>query len=105
MKAITDRQMEVLVFWRRYMATYHCSPTRRDLCEFMGILSPQGSDRHLDALERKGFLVPIIAGNGNHRGYRLTEVGLAVTEAADLAPLPPPSAVNPRQRKRTTSET
>lgn len=88
---VTGRQLAVLTYLRRYIATYRCSPAIREVSSFFGLTSAQGGARHLQALLRKGMTVPLVGGNGRPRGYQLTVAGLAATEDQDLQPLPPPA--------------
>ena len=96
LRPVTGRQLEVLVYLRSYISAYRCSPVVREVCAFFGIGSPQGAQRHLQVLVRKGMTIP--TGHGQSRGYQLTAAGLAATEGRELAPLPGP---NLRQCRRT----
>lgn len=53
---LTDRQRQALEFIRKYIRQCGYGPTVRELAEGMGIHSPNGVMRHLNALERKGFI-------------------------------------------------
>ena len=75
MRIATHRQLQVLDYLAVYAARYHCPPTFREVSDHFGFKSAQAAYRHLTALTQKGYLVPIIAGNGVHRGYRLSELG------------------------------
>ncbi len=97
---VTGRQLEVLVYLRRYIATFRCSPVVREVCSFFQIASPQGAQRHLQVLVRKGMTVPLVAGNGCSRGYELTAAGLAATDDCELTPLPPTGVKEARSRRR-----
>lgn len=103
MNAITLRQVQVLDYLDRYSREFYCSPTFREVAQAFGWRSPQGSLRHLEALTRKGYLLRIIAGNGCHRGYRLSVSGeqalmLAVGHIEQVALRPGGSATSHRAR-------
>lgn len=53
---LTDRQMEVLGFIRESIETKGYPPTLRDICGRLRINGPANARKHLDALERKGFI-------------------------------------------------
>lgn len=72
---VTGRQLQVLAFYRDYLALYHCPPVVREVCQYFSIASTQGAMRHLQALVRKGMLVPAPA-----RGYAITEAGRIATD-------------------------
>ncbi len=57
MEELTDRQREILRFITRATEERGFPPTIREIGEEMGILSTNGVNDHLKALERKGFLV------------------------------------------------
>lgn len=67
--ALTERQGEVLVFIAWHLEHEGVPPTLREIAGFLGI----GSNDHLDALVRKGYLerTPL-----RSRGLRLTALGL-----------------------------
>lgn len=54
---LTDRQSEILDYMRAVQAQYGGPPTIREIMAEFGIESPQGVMCHLNALERKGYLV------------------------------------------------
>lgn len=83
-RGVTGRQLAVLTYLRRYIATHQCSPVIGEVCQFLGTISPQCGARYLQALLRKGMTRPLLAGSG----YQLTPAGLAATEDQDLLPLP-----------------
>lgn len=70
MSDLTHKQLEVLVFIRRFMDSNGLPPTRGEIAEGLGLKNRQGIDQHLRALESKGVieLVP-----GISRGIRLRE--------------------------------
>ena len=57
MKALTDRQQEILDFISTSITDRGYPPTIREIGVRMGIRSTNGVNDHLKALERKGFLV------------------------------------------------
>ena len=70
MPDLTHKQLEVLAFIRRFMASDGLPPTRGEIAEGLGLKNRQGIDQHLRALESKGAieLVP-----GISRGIRVRE--------------------------------
>ncbi|MDY6945847.1 MAG: transcriptional repressor LexA [Pseudomonadota bacterium] len=70
MPDLTRKQLEVLAFIRRFMASDGLPPTRGEIAEGLGLRNRQGIDQHLRALQSKGALelVP-----GISRGIRLRE--------------------------------
>lgn len=85
----TPRQLQILRFVNDYSSRHHCSPTFRELAQHFGFRSPQAAVRHLESLSKKGYLNKIVAGNGRHRGYRLTEFGLEQLNAMKIPGNPP----------------
>ena len=71
MIAITERQQMVLDFITRFTQTHGYSPTVRDIAAHLGVSSPSGVNRHLEALEKKGWLKK----TGASRGIVLTSHG------------------------------
>lgn len=55
-KELTDRQEEILVFIKEFLAQNGYPPTLRQIGKQFGISSTFGVKRHLDALEKKGYL-------------------------------------------------
>jgi repressor LexA len=56
MEQLTERQREVLEFIARTIEERGYPPSLREICEEMGISSTRGALRHLQALERKGYI-------------------------------------------------
>lgn len=54
--ALTDRQLEVLEFLRRYQRENCMPPTMREICLEFGFTSTNAAFEHLSALERKGHV-------------------------------------------------
>lgn len=68
---LTARQQKVLDFISRYSQTHGYSPTLRDIAAHLGVISNFGVNRHLDALEKKGWITQ----SGSSRGIVLTRQG------------------------------
>ncbi|MBS2040623.1 hypothetical protein JST97_36895 [bacterium] len=86
---MTGRQLEVLSYYRRYLTAHHCAPVLREVCQYFGISSTHGALRHLQALVRKGMLMPVTGTGGRVRGYTLTEAGRLATDPLTMGDLPP----------------
>lgn len=56
MNKLTKRQEEVLGFLKEYHRGAGFPPSLREICARFGIKGPQNAAKHLDALERKGFI-------------------------------------------------
>ncbi len=65
MVPLTVRQREVLSFILTYRSDRGVSPTLREIAEHFGFASPAGAQKHVVALEEKGYL---IRPKGRHRG-------------------------------------
>ncbi len=55
MKAITDRQSQILRFIRGFISQHHFPPTMREISEHFSF-SVKGAYDHVKALEKKGYL-------------------------------------------------
>lgn len=55
-KGLTKRQESVLVFLREFISVRGYAPSLREICAKFGIKSPKNAKKHLEALEKKGFL-------------------------------------------------
>jgi len=53
---LTVRQESVLDFLKTFFAERGYAPSLREICAFFGIKSPKNATKHLDALERKGYI-------------------------------------------------
>lgn len=53
---LTARQNKILDFLREFIEESGYPPSLRDICAHFGIKGPQNAAKHLDALERKGFI-------------------------------------------------
>lgn len=56
MRALTDRQREVLRFIVGYYEAHGVPPSIRDIREALGVRSTNGVNDHLKAIGRKGYL-------------------------------------------------
>ncbi|OUW03230.1 MAG: repressor LexA [Betaproteobacteria bacterium TMED156] len=56
MRALTDRQKEILKMVSRYVKKMGFPPTRIEICEALGFKSPNAAEEHLKALEKKGAI-------------------------------------------------
>jgi len=56
MNPLTDRQREALDFLRNYVAEHGFPPTLREIAAQLRITGTLGAMRHLEALEKKGYL-------------------------------------------------
>lgn len=68
---LTVRQQKVLDFISNFAQTHGYSPTLRDIAAHLGVSSTFGVNRHLDALEKKGWITK----SGTARGIVLTAQG------------------------------
>jgi repressor LexA len=66
---LTDRQKEVFDFLRSFQAEHGWMPSLREIAVELGVSSLNGVAGHLDALERKGWIVR----GGGARTIRLLE--------------------------------
>ncbi len=71
MENLTDRQKQVLDFITDYLEIHGYPPALRDIAAHLGINGTFGVMKHLDALEKKGYLR---RGSGNSRGIALVHV-------------------------------
>ncbi len=53
---LTERQRDVLGFIKDYIAGSGYPPSLRDICARFGIKGPKNAAKHLEALEKKGFI-------------------------------------------------
>jgi len=68
---LTDRQQQILDCITHFVRTHGFAPTVRDIGAHLGMASTNGVSRHLDALEKKGWLKK----SGTSRGIVLTTQG------------------------------
>ncbi|MBI5588243.1 MAG: repressor LexA [Deltaproteobacteria bacterium] len=55
-KELTVRQREILGFIKDYIGDRGYPPSLREICGHFGIKGPKNAGKHLDALEKKGFI-------------------------------------------------
>ena len=55
-KGLTKRQSEVLEFLKSYIEEHGYGPSLRDICAFLSINGPNNARKHLDSLEKKGYI-------------------------------------------------
>lgn len=55
-KDLTIRQRDVLGFIKDYIAASGYPPSLREICARFGIKGPKNAGKHLEALEKKGFI-------------------------------------------------
>jgi repressor LexA len=73
-RPLTDRQAQVLRYITDYLTDHGYPPTQREIMKRFKIKSTKGVDRHLEALEKKGYLTR------TRKGARALEVhGLSQT--------------------------
>ncbi len=80
MRELTPRQEEVLDFVLEKLERSGYPPSVREICEALGMSSTRGAQRHLEALERKGFI-------SRAPGARAIQVRGGLREAAAYLPL------------------
>jgi len=80
MEELTDRQEEVLSYILRMLEQQGYPPSVREICDAFGFSSTRGALRHLEALERKGFI-------SRAPGARAIQVRDTLREAATYLPL------------------
>ncbi len=80
MHELTPRQEEVLGFVLEKLERSGYPPSVREICEALGISSTRGAQRHLEALERKGFI-------SRAPGARAIQVRGGLRETAAYLPL------------------
>ncbi len=68
-KTITEKQEKVLTFIRDYYLEKGVAPTLLELQEYLGISTKRGVVSHLEALEKKGFIIR----TGGVRGIRIQQ--------------------------------
>jgi repressor LexA len=55
-KELTDRQLEILQFIQQFISETGYPPTLREIGKQFGMASTYGVQRHIEALEKKGYL-------------------------------------------------
>lgn len=78
MKSLTDKQKQILEYIKSSIRERGYPPSVREICKHFNIQSPQGAQRHLIALEKKGYV---------KRDARLAR-SLQITDQGDTAEPP-----------------
>jgi repressor LexA len=83
---LTERQREILEYIEKFIKLNGYPPSIRDICRDFNISSPRGAAKHLEALEKKGY----IERTGVSRGIRVIRdaSGGSVTLENDVVMLP-----------------
>ena len=84
MKKLTDRQQEILDFIVEEIQRQGYPPTLREISTQFGISSTQGVRRHIDALEKKGYIVR----DAGARRISVSSEILDLTNSADIVSIP-----------------
>lgn len=92
MSALTHRQQAIYDYVRERIARDGLPPTWAEIARAFGFRQTRAAQKHLQALEAKGYLALL---PGKARGIRLT--GLDMPAASDVAGTPVPSAVRTPQ--------
>lgn len=79
---LTDRQRQILEFMGSYISEKGYPPTLRDICAYFDIASVNGVKKHLDALQKKGF---ISVDNNKSRGIILNREEQNNAEPEEIA--------------------
>ena len=53
---LTGKQQLILDFIKKYIKKRGYPPSLRDICDFIGIKAPKNAAKHLEALEKKGYI-------------------------------------------------
>lgn len=56
MKDLTEKQQQILEFIKEYVNNFNYPPTYREIGKYFNISSTNGVKRHVDALQKKGYL-------------------------------------------------
>lgn len=80
-KNLTDRQQEILSFLQQFLEANGYPPTLREIGKHFNISSTFGVKRHLEALEKKGYLN--VMSNAS-RGISITRDELSQTESSKI---------------------
>ena len=76
MNELTERQAKVLRFIERHQGRYGYPPSMREIAGHIGAKWSHGVERHLQALEKKGYIKRDAV---KSRGIQLTQVNAGVT--------------------------
>ena len=78
MPTLTAKQEKILRFIEQFWNSYSLSPTYQEIQEHFGFQSPNGAQKHVQALIKKGFLRGVRDSRGRNRS--LVSVRAAVRE-------------------------
>ncbi len=84
MKGLTERQREILNYIAEYIQEHNYPPTYQEIADAFDITSKHGVVRHLEALERKGY---IERSNTLARSIRIVHPAYSVTTDTVALPL------------------
>jgi repressor LexA len=83
MKALTDRQKQILEMISQFIEESGFPPTRIEICSALGFKSPNAAEEHLKALEKKGAITMV---PGASRSIKLKKFNTRPTHT-DFVPL------------------
>lgn len=83
---LTEKQKKILEYIENFIKLYGYPPSIRDICKDFEISSPRGVAKHLESLEKKGY----IERTGVSRGIRVLKSpdGTAIEPGNDVVMLP-----------------
>ncbi|MDI9375435.1 MAG: transcriptional repressor LexA, partial [Thermotogota bacterium] len=83
---LTEKQKKILEFIENFIKLYGYPPSIRDICRDFDISSPRGVAKHLESLEKKGY----IERTGVSRGIRVLKSpdGTSIEPGSDVVMLP-----------------
>ncbi len=83
---LTEKQKKILEFIENFIKLYGYPPSIRDICRDFDISSPRGVAKHLESLEKKGY----IERTGVSRGIRVLKSpdGASIEPGSDVVMLP-----------------
>ncbi len=94
-KGLTERQSKILDFIRGFIRAEGYPPSLRDICARFAIKGPSNAGKHLDALEKKGFIrrrrgrargIEVIGGpSAGRRGISIPIAGAVRAGTPELA--------------------
>ncbi|MCF8261455.1 MAG: transcriptional repressor LexA [Melioribacteraceae bacterium] len=84
-KILTDRQKEILEFLESYIELNGYSPTYREIASHFNLASTFGVKRHIDALNKKGFLN---SESNSSRTLTLTHINQTQPASVDYIEIP-----------------
>jgi repressor LexA len=83
---LTEKQKKILEYIENFIKLYGYPPSIRDICRDFDISSPRGVAKHLESLEKKGY----IERTGVSRGIRVLKDsdGLTIDPGSDVVMIP-----------------